>query len=86
LKIILDLTSDRIPNHFGHNPVNDIQVITPMHKGIVGAGNLNLELQRRLNPGEGGVSRGNRIFRTGDRVMQTKTIMKRKFSTEIWAG
>ncbi len=82
LKIILDLTSDRIPNHFGHNPVNDIQVITPMHKGIVGAGNLNLELQRRLNPGEGGVSRGNRIFRTGDRVMQTKN----NYEKEIFNG
>ena len=72
LKIILDLASDRIPNHFGLNPVDEIQIITPMHKGIVGAANLNLELQRRLNPGEGGVTRGNRIFRIGDKVMQTR--------------
>ena len=72
LRIILDLASDRIPDHFGLNPVDEIQVITPMHKGIVGAGNLNLELQRRLNPGEGGVTRGNRIFRIGDKVMQTR--------------
>ena len=72
LRIILDLASDRIPDHFGLNPVDEIQVITPMHKGIVGAGNLNIELQRRLNPGEGGVTRGNRIFRIGDKVMQTR--------------
>ncbi len=82
LKIILDLASDRIPGHFGLHPVDEIQVITPMHKGIVGAGNLNLELQRRLNPGEGGVSRGNRTFRTGDKVMQTRN----NYEKEVFNG
>ena len=82
LKIILDLVSDRIPNHFGVNPVDEIQVITPMHKGIVGAGNLNIELQRRLNPGEGGVSRGNKVFRVGDKVMQTKN----NYEKEVFNG
>ncbi|MCJ7809860.1 MAG: AAA family ATPase, partial [Desulfobulbaceae bacterium] len=82
LRIILDLASDRIPDHFGLNPVDEIQVITPMHKGIVGAGNLNLELQRRLNPGEGGITRGNRIFRVGDKVMQTRN----NYEKEVFNG
>ncbi len=52
--------------------VDDIQVLTPMHKGVVGAGNLNVELQKALNPGEGGVTRGNRNYRVNDKVMQIK--------------
>jgi len=43
-----------------------------MHKGVVGAGNLNVELQKALNPGEGGVMRGNRNYRVNDKVMQIK--------------
>ena len=82
LKIILDLASDRIPDHFGLNPVDEIQIITPMHKGIVGAANLNIELQRRLNPGEGGITRGNRIFRAGDKVMQTRN----NYEKEVFNG
>ena len=82
LKIILDLAGHRIPDHFGLNPVDEIQIITPMHKGIVGAANLNLELQRRLNPGEGGITRGNRIFRAGDKVMQTRN----NYEKEVFNG
>jgi len=43
-----------------------------MHKGVVGAGNLNVELQKALNPGENGVSRGGWNFRVNDKVMQVK--------------
>jgi len=41
-----------------------------MHRGTVGAANLNVALQKALNPGEGGVTRGGNTFRVGDRVMQ----------------
>jgi len=41
-----------------------------MHKGTVGAGNLNTELQKALNPGVEGVIRGGRLFRVNDKVMQ----------------
>ena len=44
LGIILELVKERIPSRFGFDPIDDIQVLTPMHKGLVGAGNLNLEL------------------------------------------
>ena len=72
LRIILELTKERIPRRFGFDPVDDIQVLTPMHKGIVGAGNLNMELQNVLNPVKDGVIRGGRNFRVHDKVMQVK--------------
>ncbi len=72
LEIILKLTVKRIPRRFGFDPVKDIQVLTPMHKGLVGAGNLNVELQKALNPGKAGVTRGDRNYRINDKVMQIK--------------
>jgi len=82
LKIILELTKERIPTKFGFDPVDDIQVITPMHRGTVGAGNLNIELQKILNPVEDGVVRGNRNFRINDKVMQ----IKNNYDNEVFNG
>ena len=70
LKIILELAKDRIPKRFGLDPVDDIQILTPMYRGTVGAGNLNSELQNLLNPREERLFRGNREFRINDKVMQ----------------
>jgi len=70
LETIVTLVKERIPKRFGFDPVDDIQVLTPMHKGTVGAGNLNTELQKALNPGVEGVIRGGRLFRVNDKVMQ----------------
>jgi exodeoxyribonuclease V alpha subunit len=70
LEIILELTKERIPRRFGFDPVDDIQVLTPMHRGVVGAGNLNSKLQDSINPGQMGVERGERSFRINDKVMQ----------------
>ncbi len=72
LKTIIDVVSKNIPSKFGFDPVNDIQVLTPMHKGLAGAENLNQELQDVLNPGEGGLIRGGRTFKVDDKVMQIK--------------
>jgi exodeoxyribonuclease V alpha subunit len=82
LSIILELTKDRIPTRFGLDPVDDIQVLTPMHKGTVGAGNLNVELQKALNPGEDGLVRGNKNFRVNDKVMQ----IKNNYDKEVFNG
>jgi len=70
--IILELTKTRIPRRFGYDPFNDIQVLTPMHRGAIGAANLNDRLQRELNPGQDRVTRGDRGFRIHDKVMQIK--------------
>ena len=82
LRILLELVKERIPRRFGFDPVNDIQVLSPMHKGIVGAGNLNRELQNVLNPGEDGVIRGGRNFRVHDKVMQ----IKNNYDKEVFNG
>jgi exodeoxyribonuclease V alpha subunit len=72
LEIILELCKNRIPRRFGFDPVDDIQVLTPMHRGSVGAGNLNQQLQAALNPGEDGITRGERSYRVNDKVMQIR--------------
>jgi exodeoxyribonuclease V alpha subunit len=82
LKIILELTAERIPRRFGFDPVEGIQILTPMHKGIVGVGNLNEELQRTLNPGDDDVIRGTRKFRVSDKVMQ----IKNNYDKEVFNG
>ena len=72
LDIILELSKNRIPQRFGFDPVDEIQILTPMHRGVVGAGNLNHQLQAVLNPGEGGITRGDRTYRVNDKVMQIR--------------
>ena len=72
LNTILELVKDRIPATFGFDPVNEIQVLTPMHKGVIGASNLNKTLQEILNPNGAVLQRGNREFRVQDKVMQIR--------------
>jgi exodeoxyribonuclease V alpha subunit len=82
LNLIIELCKTRIPRHFNFNPVDEIQVLTPMHKGVVGAGNLNHRLQQALNPGEGGIACGERIFRPNDKVMQ----IQNNYDKEVFNG
>lgn len=69
---IIELVLNRIPKGFGLDPLKEIQVLTPMHKGVVGTTHLNQKLQEALNPGEGGVARGEFFYRVGDKVMQIR--------------
>jgi exodeoxyribonuclease V alpha subunit len=74
-QLIVDLAQRRLPARYGLDPCADIQVLTPMHRGPIGAGQLNTALQAALNPprnGEMDLLRGGRIFRIGDRVLQIR--------------
>jgi len=82
LEMIIHLVRQRIPKRFGFDSVNDIQVLSPMHRGTVGAGNLNVELQKALNPGEEGVLRGGRLFRVNDKIMQ----IVNNYDKEVYNG
>ncbi|MBU4259930.1 MAG: AAA family ATPase, partial [Desulfobacteraceae bacterium] len=82
LEIILELVKDRIPRRFNFDPVDDIQVLTPMHRGVVGSGNLNEKLQESLNPGENIIIRGDRGFRVNDKVMQ----IRNNYDKEVFNG
>ncbi|RJQ38943.1 MAG: ATP-dependent RecD-like DNA helicase [Dehalococcoidia bacterium] len=70
VKTVVALVKERLTKRFGFDPVDDIQVLTPMHRGAVGASNLNAELQKALNPRSDGLARGSRTFIVGDKVMQ----------------
>ena len=82
LGIILEMVKGRIPKRFGFDPIDDIQVLTPMHKGMVGTGNLNMELQNALNPGPDCLSRGGKNFRINDKVMQVQN----DYEKEVFNG
>jgi exodeoxyribonuclease V alpha subunit len=72
LEEILALVTRRIPARHGFDPVDGIQVLTPMHRGILGATHLNEVLGGLLNPRREAVTRGTRMLRLGDKVMQIR--------------
>ncbi len=82
LRTILSLVSERIPKSFGLDPTDDIQVLTPMHRGILGASNLNTALQEILNPSGEEITRGSRRLRVGDKVLQ----IRNNYDLEVWNG
>jgi exodeoxyribonuclease V alpha subunit len=76
------IVTDRIPSRFSYDPVTDVQVISPMNKGVVGVSNLNTQLQASLNPNGQELLRGGKTFRTGDKVMQ----IKNNYDKEVFNG
>jgi len=78
---LVDLCTRRIPEKFHYDPMTQVQVLTPMYRGLVGVDHLNEVLQNKLNPGKD-VPCGNRSFRIGDRVMQ----IKNNYDKEVYNG
>ncbi len=72
VSLIVDLVSRRLPARYQLNPIVDIQVLSPMHKGFLGTQNLNKVLQKELNGQTCCVSRGESCFFLGDKVMQIR--------------
>lgn len=68
---IVKLVKHRLPKAY-NQPLSNIQVLTPMQRSVVGAGNLNMLLQQALNTSTLGISRGGINYRLGDRVMQIR--------------
>jgi exodeoxyribonuclease V alpha subunit len=80
---ILKMCSSSIPRKLGLDPLSpQIQVISPMYKGVVGVDNLNTELQARLNPGGEGLQVGTRVFRARDKVMQ----LRNDYDKDVYNG
>lgn len=78
---LIEVVTRRIPKRFGFDPVRDIQVLTPMNRGVLGARNLNHELQAVLNPNPSAmVERFGWKFAPGDRVMETQNDYDREVS------
>lgn len=74
ISVVITLIRNKLPKYVEADPY-DIQVLTPMRKGLLGVDRLNGILQEYLNPPESGKSEkeyGDRLFREGDKVMQIK--------------
>ncbi len=72
LETVKEFVASRIPERFGLDPIEDIQVMAPMHRGLVGVSSLNEHLQAILNPSRKGINRSGQRFAPGDKVMQLK--------------
>ncbi len=82
VETVLELVGQRIPSRFGLDPMADVQVLTPMNRGLLGVANLNAALRELLNPKGKEVVRGNRLLRLGDKVMQTRN----NYELEVFNG
>ena len=82
LDLVLDFMVTRIPRHFHLEPLQDVQVLTPMRRNLLGAENLNAAIQKRLNGVGPGVVRGGMAFRAGDRVMQ----LRNNYDKDVYNG
>lgn len=82
LKTIINLVNVRLPKTYGFNPIDEIQVLAPMKKGVVGMLNLNTVLQETLNPKGDPLIRAGKKFLTGDKVMQ----IRNNYDKEVFNG
>ena len=81
LETIVDLVRNRLPRAY-RIPPGEIQVLTPMQRGVVGAANLNQALQEAVNPHANGLRRGGMLFRVRDKVMQ----IRNNYDKEVFNG
>jgi exodeoxyribonuclease V alpha subunit len=72
ISTIVKLCKERIPDRFGYDPIEDIQVLSPMQVRDLGVVNLNRTLQENLNDNPLKLTRGKTTFKVGDKVMQTR--------------
>jgi exodeoxyribonuclease V alpha subunit len=83
--LIVDIVQNRVPRKFHYDPMNDIQVLSPMYRGAVGVRNLNARLQAALNPASAQKPErrlGGQVFRTGDRVIQ----LRNNYNLDVYNG
>jgi exodeoxyribonuclease V alpha subunit len=80
--LILHLLTKKIPASFNMDPLADVQVLVPTNRGVCGVMNLNVRIQKAINPGDSGLLHGSRMFRTGDRIIQ----LKNNYEKEIYNG
>jgi exodeoxyribonuclease V alpha subunit len=79
---IISLLKHELPQNTNFKSLEDIQVLSPMKKGIIGIENLNLSLQKALNPSKNPLVKGGKIFHVKDKVMQ----IKNNYDKEVFNG
>lgn len=80
-RTITELVTTKLSRYY-RTPPSELQVLTPMQRGVVGAANLNQALQQALNPGEVGLRRGGCLFKVRDKVMQ----IRNNYDKEVFNG
>ena len=78
---IVSLVRDRLPKAY-RQPTANIQMLTPMQRGVVGAANLNMALQQALNYNTAALVRGGYTYKEGDRVMQ----LRNNYDKDVYNG
>jgi exodeoxyribonuclease V alpha subunit len=81
LTTIVDLVRSKLSSYY-KVPSVEIQVLTPMQRGVIGAANLNQALQEAINPGSTGLKRSGYLYRAGDKVMQ----IRNNYDKEVFNG
>lgn len=71
-KLVVDLAARRLPRFLKIDAKEDLQVLSPMYRGLCGVNNLNAELQMKLNPHGREQLQGGVLYRVGDKVMQIR--------------
>ncbi len=74
--------TENLPRYYHADPLRDIQVLTPMQRGTVGAANLNQVLQEAMNPQGPALRRGGVCYRVRDKVMQ----IRNDYDKEVFNG
>ena len=85
LETVIHLVRDRLPQGLGVDALDDVQVLTPMNRGLLGTTELNRRLQDALNPPsefKAEVERYGAIFRRGDKVIQ----LRNNYDKQVYNG
>jgi exodeoxyribonuclease V alpha subunit len=79
---IVNLVVNQLPRTYRFHRFDDIQVLSPMKRGLIGSENLNVVLQKALNPSPTALHRMGRSFQVGDKVMQ----IRNNYEKEVYNG
>jgi len=79
---IIRLCTTRLPRSYHLNPLRDVQILTPMYKGAVGADQLNHMMRNALNPAGKSVKYGHQQYKINDKVMQ----IRNNYDKEVFNG
>ena len=81
-ELLVDVVTKRIPDTFGHDWMEDVQVLAPIYKGACGVDILNTRLREAQGLGGTQLERGDKVWRVGDRVIQTRN----DYEKEVFNG
>ena len=82
VELVVKYCTENLPRYYHVDALQDIQVLTPMQRGVCGAANLNQVLQEAMNPGSILLRRGGMQYRLHDKVMQ----IRNDYDKEVFNG